>query len=76
MRGLKKNIVSVIINFFGIKLMSKRPLLLIALAILALALYTAGIHTGAYLLFGLAVVVELWFWIKLIGNRNSKINRN
>ncbi len=53
--------------------MSKKSLVLIGLGILALALYAAGIHTGAYILFGAAVMVEIWFWVKIF--RSNKNNR-
>lgn len=51
--------------------MSRRTLILIATAILALALYTAGFKTGTFVLFGLAVLAELYFWFKLIGERKK-----
>ena len=43
--------------------MSRRALILMGLAILALALYTAGFKTGTFVLFGLAIIVELWFLV-------------
>ena len=53
--------------------MSKKSLVLIGLGILALALYAAGIHTGAYIFLGAAFLVEIWFWVKVFKtNKNYK----
>ncbi len=45
--------------------MSRKSLILIGLGILAFSLYAAGINTGAYILFGVAAMVEVWFWVKV-----------
>ena len=50
--------------------MNRKSLVLIGLGIMAFALYAAGIHTGAYIIFGIALVVEIWFWVKVF-NRNK-----
>jgi len=51
--------------------MNRKSLVLIGLGILALALYAAGINTGAYALLGVAVVVEMIFWVKVF-NKNKR----
>ncbi len=55
--------------------MSRKSLVFFALGLIALALYTAGIHSGVVAVFVLAVVVETWFWIKVFKLR-SKRNPN
>ena len=45
--------------------MSRKSLVIIALGLLALALYAAGFKTGTLFIFILAVCVESWFWYKL-----------
>ena len=52
--------------------MSRKSLILFALGLFALALYAAGIKTGAFILFGAALVVELLFWIKIYKNNNVR----
>lgn len=57
---------------FEYKYMSQKSLVLMALAILALALYAAGLPTATFVLFGLAAVIELWFWIKVFRSDKPK----
>ncbi|TDR16795.1 hypothetical protein [Marinicella litoralis] len=52
--------------------MSRKSLVLFALALFALALYAAGFKTGTFVLFAAAVVVESWFWFKFLKSRQSK----
>ena len=47
-------------------IMSRKSLILIALGLFALALYAAGLSTGSLIIFIAAVMVELWFWFKLM----------
>jgi|GEM_PF-2316883 len=51
--------------------MSRKSLILFGLALIALALYMAGIETGAYALFIAAFAVELWFWFKVFKQRKN-----
>ena len=51
--------------------MSRKSLILIALGLFALALYAAGLSTGSLIIFIAAVMVELWFWFKLIIERKK-----
>lgn len=46
--------------------MNRKSLILIALGILALALYAAGLKTGTLIIFILAVIIELVFWFKYL----------
>lgn len=51
--------------------MSQRSLILTALALLAIALYAIGFHTGIYVILGLAIAMELWFWYKFLLEKNK-----
>ncbi len=55
--------------------MSRRSLVLFGLALIALALYFAGIKTGAYVLFAAAFVVELYFWIKVFKQHKKSVSK-
>jgi hypothetical protein len=49
----------------------KYHLFTVAVLLVALALYAAGMHAGGSLLFLVGAAFELWFWIRVIRGRRD-----
>ena len=54
--------------------MSNRAWTLVFLALVAVILYAIGFLIGSLVFVLIAVVSELWFWVKLLKSTKSKMN--